>query len=106
MRWLAKHNIHLTLLNWDGNLLATTLPDQTISGKLRLSQYKKYLDDSIRYSVAEKIVTSKINSSLHLLQELSKYYPIDGKKIKSRFEAEFSVFEQKSSKIRTKSLKL
>ena len=43
MRWLMKHNIHLTLLNWDGNLLATTLPDQTISGKLRLAQYKKHL---------------------------------------------------------------
>jgi len=97
MRWLMKHNIHLTLLNWDGNLLATTLPDQTISGKLRLSQYKKHLDGVIRYTIAQKIVKSKVNSSLNLLQELSKYYPIDGKKIKSRFEAEFSIFEQKTT---------
>jgi len=90
MRWLMKHNIHLTLLNWDGNLLATTLPDQTISGKLRLSQYKKHLDNSIRYNIAKEIVKSKVDSSLNLLQELSKYYPINGKKIKSRFETELN----------------
>lgn len=95
MRWLMKHNIHLTLLNWDGNLLATTLPDQTISGKLRLAQYKKYLDDSIRYNIAKEIVKSKVDSSLNLLQELAKFYPLDGTKIKSRIQAEISNFEQK-----------
>ena len=95
MRWLMKHNIHLTLLNWDGNLLATTLPDQTISGKLRLAQYKKHLDENTRYTIANEIVKSKVDSSLNLLQELSKYYSIDDKKIKSRFEAEFSDFESK-----------
>jgi CRISPR-associated protein Cas1 len=26
MRWLTKHGIHLTLLNWDGNLLGTWQP--------------------------------------------------------------------------------
>src|SRR3989338_8527346 len=97
MRWLMKHNIHLTLLNWDGNLLATTLPDQTISGKLRLEQYKKHLDSSIRYGIAEKIVKSKIESSLNLLQELSKFHSIDYTIIKKRFESEFSDFEQKST---------
>ncbi|KAF6246417.1 CRISPR-associated endonuclease Cas1 [Nitrosopumilus sp. b3] len=98
MRWLMKHNIHLTLLNWDGNLLATTLPDQTISGKLRLFQYKKHLDGIIRYSIAEKIVKSKIDSSLNLLLELSKFYPIDKNEIKKRFEAEFEIFRTKSAK--------
>ena len=83
MRWLMKHNIHLTLLNWDGNLLATILPGQTISGKLRLAQYKKHLDSSIRYEIAEKIVKSKIDSSLNLLLELSKFYPIDKTEIKA-----------------------
>jgi CRISPR-associated protein Cas1 len=95
MRWLMKHNIHLTLLNWDGNLLATTLPDQTISGKLRLAQYKKHLDDKIRYIIAKEIVKSKVDSSLNLLLELSKYYSIDGTKIKSRFEAELHDFKSK-----------
>jgi CRISPR-associated protein Cas1 len=96
MRWLMKHNIHLTLLNWDGNLLATTLPDQTISGKLRLAQYKKHLDDIIRYHIAIQLVKSKIDSTLNLLNELSQFYPIDIRNIKERIETEISNFEQKS----------
>lgn len=88
MRWLMKHNIHLTLLNWDGNLLATTLPDQTISGKLRLEQYKKHLDYSIRCHIAKQLVKSKIDSSLNVLNELAKFYPINIKKIQDRFEDE------------------
>lgn len=95
MRWLMKHNIHLTLLNWDGNLLATTLPDQTISGKLRLSQYKKHLDDSIRYTIAKEIVKSKVDSSLNLLNQLAKFYPINIKNIQERFEAELYDFKSK-----------
>ena len=96
MRWLMKHNIHLTLLNWDGNLLATTLPDQTISGKLRLEQYKKHLDENIRYIIAKEIVKSKVDSSLNLLHELSQFYPIDVKKIQERLKPEILYFEQKN----------
>jgi CRISPR-associated protein Cas1 len=95
MRWLMKHNIHLTLLNWDGNLLATTLPDQTISGKLRLAQYKKHLDGIIRYNIANEIVKSKVDSSLNLLNQLAKFYPIDSKKIQERIRSEFSLFAKK-----------
>jgi CRISPR-associated protein Cas1 len=98
MRWLMKHNIHLTLLNWDGNLLATTLPDQTISGKLRLEQYKKHLDDTARYGIAIELVKSKVDSSLNLLHELSKFYPLDIKKIQERLKPEILFFEQKIDK--------
>lgn len=95
MRWLMKHNIHLTLLNWDGNLLATTLSDQTISGKLRLEQYKKHLDNTIRCNIAKEIVKSKVDSSLNLLNQLAKFYPINIKKIQERVESEFSLFTNK-----------
>src|SRR2546428_14007089 len=40
MRWLMKHDIHLTLLNWIGNLLANTLPEEPKSSRLRLKQYQ------------------------------------------------------------------
>ena len=102
MRWLMKHNIHLTLLNWDGNLLATTLPDGAISGKLRLAQYKKHLDDSIRYTIAKEIVKSKVDSSLNLLNDLSKFYQIDFKIIKERLKSEILYFETKNHKIMPK----
>ena len=31
MRWLMKHNINLTLLNWNGQLLANVMPEQPIT---------------------------------------------------------------------------
>ena len=39
MRWLSKHNINLTLLNWNGQLLANVMPEQPKSDKLRVKQY-------------------------------------------------------------------
>jgi CRISPR-associated protein Cas1 len=98
MRWLMKHDIHLTLLNWDGNLLATTLPDAPITGKLRIKQYQKYLDTPFRFEIATKIVQSKIDSSLHLLEQLSKFYDIDIKKVQRGFTSESTYF---TNKIRT-----
>ena len=74
MRWLMKHNINLTLLNWNGQLLANVLPEQPKSGKLRVKQYQKYLDDTDRFEIALKIVQCKVEQSLNLLEELSRFY--------------------------------
>ncbi|MDH3313358.1 MAG: CRISPR-associated endonuclease Cas1 [Nitrosopumilus sp.] len=74
MRWLSKHNINLTLLNWNGQLLANVMPEQPKSGKLRVKQYQKYLDDMNRFEIALKIVQTKVEQSLNLLEELSKFY--------------------------------
>lgn len=94
MRWLMKHNIQLTLLNWNGNLLAATLPESANSGKLRIKQYQKYLDEKIRYEIAEKIVFSKVNSSVNLLKELSNFYEIDFKKVTKIVEKEFETYKK------------
>ena len=74
MRWLSKHNINLTLLNWNGQLLANVMPEQPKSGKLRIKQYQKYLDSEARFEVALKIVQTKVEHSLNLLEELSRFY--------------------------------
>ena len=74
MRWLMKHNINLTLLNWNGQLLANVMSEQPKSGKLRVKQYQKYLDSTNRFKIALKIVQTKVNNSLNLLDELSKFY--------------------------------
>ena len=76
------------MLNWNGNLLSVTLPDSPNSGKLRIKQYQKYQDDIIRYTIAEKIVFSKIDSSINLLEQLSYFYLIDIKNIKNIFDKE------------------
>ena len=77
MRWLMKHNINLTLLNWNGQILANTVPEQPKSGKLRIKQYERYLDSETRFEIASNIVHAKIEQSLNLLEELSKYHEID-----------------------------
>ncbi|NDB88972.1 MAG: CRISPR-associated endonuclease Cas1 [Thaumarchaeota archaeon] len=92
MRWLMKHNIHLTLLNWDGKLLAATLPEAPLSGKLRIKQYQKYQDNTIRFKIAEKIVQSKIQSSLNLLSELAKFYDFGYAKAEKSIQNERQLF--------------
>ena len=89
MRWLSKHNINLTLLNWNGQLLANVMPEQPKSGKLRIKQYQKYLDSTDRFEIALKIVQIKVEQSLNLLEELSKFYEsVDFIKIRKLAEKE------------------
>lgn len=74
LRWLAKDDITLTLLNWNGNLLSTTLPLAPKSGKLRVMQYAKYLDAAARLGIASEIVKHKIAHTKNMLRELARYY--------------------------------
>lgn len=75
MRWMMKHDITLTLLNWNGNLLGVTLPNEPVSGKLRLKQYEAYTDSKRRNTIAVTIIKEKVRQSINLLNELSNYYP-------------------------------
>ena len=89
MRWLMKHNINLTLLNWNGQLLANVMPEQPKSGKLRVKQYQKYLDCNNRFEIALKMVQTKVEQSLNLLEELSRFYEsVDFVKIRKAAEKE------------------
>ena len=89
MRWLSKHNINLTLLNWNGQLLSNVMPEQPKSGKLRIKQYQKYLDSDDRFEIALKIVQTKVEHSLNLLEELSRFYEsVDIIKIRKSIEKE------------------
>jgi len=33
IRWLIKHNVQISILNWDGKLLTTMLPPESVQGK-------------------------------------------------------------------------
>ena len=89
IRWLMKHDITVTMLNWNGNLLGATLPQTPKAGRLRVMQYRKYIDSNARYEVAAKIVNQKIANSYNLLKELARYYDVlDVKLIEKTFAAE------------------
>ena len=77
MRWLSKHDVSLALLNWNGNLLSVTQPQETLNAELKIKQYGKYLDPESRLYIAGQIVMQKVKSSLSLLKELSNFYDVD-----------------------------
>jgi CRISPR-associated protein Cas1 len=98
IRWLMKHDITVTMLNWNGHLLGVTLPQTPKAGRLRVIQYRKYIDSSARYGTAAKIVNQKITNSYNLLKELSRYYDVlDVKEIEKTFANEEVNYNQNQS---------
>jgi CRISPR-associated protein Cas1 len=92
IRWLSKHDINVIILNWNGNLLASINPKEPNNGKLRVNQYAKYLDSKERHLIASNIVLEKVDKSLQLLRELSRYYDcLDIDAIEKAFNDEHSV---------------
>ncbi len=99
LRWLSKHGIMLSLLNWNGNLLSVTLPKEPISGRLKIKQYEAYMDEIKRYRIAEELIITKINKSRELLTMLSNYYKeLDKEEINKIFSRESKNFMRKENK--------
>ena len=99
MRWLSKHGITLSLLNWDGNLLSVTIPKEPISGRLKIKQYEAYIDETKRYRIAEELIITKINKSRELLTMLSNYYKeLDKEEINKIFSRESENMMRKENK--------
>jgi len=86
MRWLSKHDVSIALLNWNGNLLSTTLSQETLNAQLKVKQYEKYLNPESRLYIASQIVKQKVRSSLSLLKALSNFYNIDFSTINKEIE--------------------
>jgi len=86
MRWLSKHYVSIALLNWNGNLLSTTLSQETHNAQLKVKQYEKYFNPESRLCIASQIVKQKVRSSLGLLKALSNFYDIDFSTIKKEIE--------------------
>ena len=62
MRWLSKHDVSLVLLNWNGNLLSITQPQETLNAYLKIKQYEKYLNPELKLYIASQIVKQKVKS--------------------------------------------
>ena len=77
MRWLSKHDVSISLLNWNGNLLSVTQPQETLNADLKIKQYENYLNSESRLYIASQIVRQKVKSSLSLINGLLKFYDIN-----------------------------
>jgi CRISPR-associated protein Cas1 len=99
MRWLSKHDVSIALLNWNGNLLYSAIPKETLNADLKIKQYEKYLNEEERTTIAEKIINEKIEKSLVFLENLSTFYQeMDFEKIKKVFSKELESFNLKKKK--------
>jgi len=99
MRWLSKHDVSIALLNWNGNLLYSAIPKETLNADLKIKQYEKYLNEEERTAIAEKIINEKVKESLILLENLSTFYQeINIEEIKKVFSKEFKNFNIKNKK--------
>ena len=89
--WLSKHDISISLINWNGNMLYTAMPKETNNAELKIKQYGHYLDSKERTYIANQIVKQKVKSSMGLLKQLSNFYDIDLKTIENEMKRYDSV---------------
>ncbi len=88
LRFLVKHNVMVTTLSFNGDLLSVTLPAAPASAFLRIKQYQAYLDPNKRYYIANQIISQKLWLQLSYLRELSKFYDIDISAVEKAFDSE------------------
>lgn len=74
IRWLIKHNVVITILNWNGKLLTTMLPPESAQVKIKFSQYASYRNSDLRIELAKKFVIAKFVRAKILLEWLKSRY--------------------------------
>jgi CRISPR-associated protein Cas1 len=75
IRWLIKHNVQISILNWDGKLLTTMLPPESTNVKTKFAQYHAFEDQEKRLEIAKKFIEAKFNKSQAVLDYLKLRYP-------------------------------
>jgi CRISPR-associated protein Cas1 len=75
IRWLIKHNVQVSILNWNGKLLTTMLPPESTNVKTKFAQYHAFEEKEARLEIAKKFIEAKIDKSKTVLDFLSQRYP-------------------------------
>ncbi|WP_135609406.1 CRISPR-associated endonuclease Cas1 [Methanococcoides sp. AM1] len=75
IRWLIKHNVQISILNWDGKLLTTMLPPESTNIKTKFAQYHAFENQENRIKMARSFIDAKIDKSTVVLDFLNQRYP-------------------------------
>ncbi|WP_292372616.1 CRISPR-associated endonuclease Cas1 [Methanosarcina sp. UBA411] len=75
IRWLIKHNVQISILNWDGKLLTTMLPPESTNVKTKFAQYHAFEDQEKRVEIAKKFIEAKFNKSQAVVDYLKLMHP-------------------------------
>src|SRR4030042_2705825 len=90
IRWLVKHNVQISILDWNGKLLTTLLPPESVQVKTKFSQYSAYNDSKLRMEIAKKILEAKFERTKSVLSWLKQRYP----EINDNFMREIAFFRR------------
>src|SRR5580658_5684318 len=87
LRFLAVHDISVTLLRWDGSVLSTIQPRGPSNGDLRVAQVGAYQDPEQRLRVAREFIREKVSKTVELAEHLSKTLPVSPEPIRKEVSA-------------------
>jgi CRISPR-associated protein Cas1 len=87
IRWLVKHGVAITLLDWNGKLLTVITPPESVQVKTKFAQYSSYRDNNLRLEIAQDLIRGKIERTKAVLEWLKSKY--------SDIEYDFSVEEER-----------
>jgi CRISPR-associated protein Cas1 len=87
MRWLMHHNTPVFMIDYDGSLIAATMPPQPIRGDLRRAQVEAYLDSGKRFTVARSFIEAKLERSGQVLDWLRESHDVEREIRRFRKEA-------------------
>jgi len=90
IRWLIKHNVQITMLDWNGKLLTVMLPPESVQVKTKFAQYTAYIDNNLRIELAKKFISAKIQRTQIVLDWLKQKYTV----INTDFQKELVLFKK------------
>ncbi len=93
IRWLIKHNVQISILNWDGKLLTTMLPPESLQVKTKFAQYDTYKNTDERLKIARTFIETKFARTQLILDWLKQRYP----EINNDFSREIPYLKKASS---------
>jgi CRISPR-associated protein Cas1 len=75
VRWLIKHNVQVTMLDWNGKLLTAMLPPESTNIKTKFAQYHAFENTEHRIAIARKFIEAKFDKSVVVMDYLKQRYP-------------------------------
>lgn len=75
LRFLAVHDVPVTLLRWNGSVLSTILPRGPSNGALRVAQVEAYGNSEKRLKISREFIREKVAKTLELGAELERTLP-------------------------------
>lgn len=87
LRFLAIHDVPVTLLRWNGSVLSTILPRGPSNGELRVAQVGAYGQSVRRLSIAREFIREKVAKSVSLVDKLGQTYPVSPDPIRREAES-------------------